>query len=325
MTGHFQPYHSWWPITDEDWWPQLGLPKGQGPTPYKNPHDLKKAWKVRVLTIVIKHMSPDIAKIHKLDRQSKCLQDKMIAKESATWLAVVNQEETLARQKNPNSCLPTSAIVTTHAESLTFCSNSEYDDDNFEDDPNYISTNADVQDCKPQDIDLLNSKVQECKPQEFDLFNIGISNERVSSLQVGDNVDFIRKIKLPQGPTVEDQKVYTCLHEQCPNHECQLGFLDQSLRNAHQSSCAYRTDLQGMGFQRPEPQDNKYLFCMTTRKPNQPQVQGKVSIFPSEKEGQKTSNGNVNLNPLSTTSLEIQTSSQHPINELLSLYDILIN
>ena len=77
-----------------------------------------------------------------------------------------------------------------------------------------------------------------------------------------------------------------------------------------------------MGFQRPEPQDSKSLFCMPTGQPNQPQVQGKVSIFPSEKEGQKTSNGNVNLNPLSTTSLAIPTSSQQPINELLALYDI---
>ncbi|MBA0594661.1 hypothetical protein Gorai_011558, partial [Gossypium raimondii] len=56
----------WWPTGNEEWWPQLGLPKDQGPPPYKKPHDLKKAWKVGVLTAVIKHMSPDIAKIRKL-------------------------------------------------------------------------------------------------------------------------------------------------------------------------------------------------------------------------------------------------------------------
>ena len=39
----------WWPTTNEDWWPQLGLPKGQGPLPYKNIHDLKKDLKVGVL------------------------------------------------------------------------------------------------------------------------------------------------------------------------------------------------------------------------------------------------------------------------------------
>lgn len=138
----------------------------------------------------------------------------------------------------------TNASVTTHAGSLTFSSGSEYDVEGFEDDHNSIYTNNDVQDCKPQDLDLLNSEVQECKPQDFDHFNVGTSNEGVSVLQVGDNVDFIRKRKLPQESPLEDQKVYTCPHEQCPYHERQLGFSDQSLRNAHQSTCAYRTDLQ---------------------------------------------------------------------------------
>ncbi|XP_024540650.1 uncharacterized protein LOC112349801 [Selaginella moellendorffii] len=92
----------WWPSGDEEWWPELGLPKGQGPPPYKKPHDLKKVWKVGVLTAVIRHMSPDIGKIRKLVRQSKCLQDKMTAKESATWISVLNQEEALARQCSGN-------------------------------------------------------------------------------------------------------------------------------------------------------------------------------------------------------------------------------
>ncbi|KAH9622135.1 hypothetical protein KSS87_023616 [Heliosperma pusillum] len=82
----------WWPLGDEEWWSELGLPNGQSP-PYKKPHDLKKMWKVGVLTAVIKHMSPDIAKIRKLVRQSKCLQDKMTAKESSIWLGVLTREE----------------------------------------------------------------------------------------------------------------------------------------------------------------------------------------------------------------------------------------
>jgi hypothetical protein len=95
----------WWPSGEEEWWPQLGqADKDQqgnnqnphGPPPYKKPHDLKKIWKVGVLTAVIKHMSPDISKIRRLIRQSKCLQDKMTAKESATWLAVLSREEAIA-------------------------------------------------------------------------------------------------------------------------------------------------------------------------------------------------------------------------------------
>nr|CAD1833138.1 unnamed protein product [Ananas comosus var. bracteatus] len=99
----------WWPTGGEEWWAQLGMPKDQAlPPPYKKPHDLKKAWKVGVLTAVIKHMSPDIEKIRRLVRQSKCLQDKMTAKESVTWLAVVKQEEELYMQLNPNACAPAS-------------------------------------------------------------------------------------------------------------------------------------------------------------------------------------------------------------------------
>ena len=62
----------WWPTTNKDWWPQLGLPKAQGPLPYKNHHDLKKAWKVGVLTIVITcHLiQPKFANL--LGSQSAC-------------------------------------------------------------------------------------------------------------------------------------------------------------------------------------------------------------------------------------------------------------
>ncbi|KMZ63315.1 hypothetical protein ZOSMA_418G00090 [Zostera marina] len=83
----------WWPSSYEDWWIKLGLPKGEVP-PYKKPHDLKKMWKVGVLTGVIKHMSPNIAKIRNHVRKSKCLQDKMTAKECSIWSEVLNCEET---------------------------------------------------------------------------------------------------------------------------------------------------------------------------------------------------------------------------------------
>lgn len=73
----------WWPSGNEEWWVQLGLQKDNGP-PYKKPYDLKKAWKVAVLMAVIKYMFPDTPKIRKLVKQSKCLQDKITAKESAT-------------------------------------------------------------------------------------------------------------------------------------------------------------------------------------------------------------------------------------------------
>ncbi|KAL0418544.1 UNVERIFIED_CONTAM: ETHYLENE INSENSITIVE 3-like 3 protein [Sesamum radiatum] len=92
----------WWPTGNEEWWMRLGLPKGQMP-PYKKPHDLKKMWKVGVLTAVIKHMSPDIAKIRRLIRQSKCLQDKMTAKESSIWLGVLSREEAFVQQPSSDN------------------------------------------------------------------------------------------------------------------------------------------------------------------------------------------------------------------------------
>ncbi|WCJ36957.1 ETHYLENE INSENSITIVE 3-like 3 protein [Euphorbia peplus] len=92
----------WWPTGNEEWWMKLGLPQGQSP-PYKKPHDLKKMWKVGVLTAVIKHMSPDIAKIRRHVRSSKCLQDKMTAKESAIWLCVLSREESLLQQPSSDN------------------------------------------------------------------------------------------------------------------------------------------------------------------------------------------------------------------------------
>ncbi|KAL3645099.1 hypothetical protein CASFOL_010279 [Castilleja foliolosa] len=120
----------WWPTGNEEWWTRLGLPKGQAP-PYKKPHDLKKMWKVGVLTAVIKHMSPDIAKIRRLIRQSKCLQDKMTAKETSIWLGILSREEAFVR--HPSSDNGSSGISDLPSKSrkskkkMCVDSDSEYD------------------------------------------------------------------------------------------------------------------------------------------------------------------------------------------------------
>ncbi|XP_057733822.1 putative ETHYLENE INSENSITIVE 3-like 4 protein [Arachis stenosperma] len=91
----------WWPNGSEAWWGEQGLlAQEHGPPPYKKPHDLKKTWKVSVLASIIKHMSPDLKKLRRLVTQSKTLQDKMTAKDSATWSKVVNKEEALLRLTN---------------------------------------------------------------------------------------------------------------------------------------------------------------------------------------------------------------------------------
>ncbi|KAF5480821.1 hypothetical protein F2P56_001534 [Juglans regia] len=84
-----------WPTGKELWWGEQGISQEHGPPPYRKPHDLKKAWKVSFLAAVIKNMSPNMENMRRLVRQSKCLQDKMTARETATWSKVVNQEEAL--------------------------------------------------------------------------------------------------------------------------------------------------------------------------------------------------------------------------------------
>lgn len=97
--GIFPP---WWPTGKEPWWNEMGFSKDPGPPPYKKPHDLKKAWKICALTAVIKHMSPNIEKIKHIVRQSRSLQDKLTSKETAIWSAVMNHEESLAREMYPD-------------------------------------------------------------------------------------------------------------------------------------------------------------------------------------------------------------------------------
>lgn len=143
----------WWPSGDEEWWIKLGLPKGQTP-PYKKPHDLKKMWKVGVLTAVIKHMSPDIAKIRRLVRQSKCLQDKMTAKESLIWLSVLNREEALIQQLS--SDIGSSGITETPSKGHggkgkpSVSTDSDYDVDGVDDGGGCVSS-RDSRSNQPQD------------------------------------------------------------------------------------------------------------------------------------------------------------------------------
>ncbi|KAM7528898.1 hypothetical protein LguiB_032308 [Lonicera macranthoides] len=148
----------WWPTGSEEWWVKLKLPKGQSP-PYKKPHDLKKIWKVGVLTAVIKHMSPDIAKIRRLVRQSKCLQDKMTAKESSIWLGVLSREESLIQQ--PSSDRASELTETPSGGrvekcNLPNCSDSDYDVDGVDDGAGSVSSKDDRRN-QEMDVDPCNN------------------------------------------------------------------------------------------------------------------------------------------------------------------------
>jgi ethylene-insensitive protein 3 len=202
----------WWPMGHEDWYAELGIPKEQVPPPYKKPHDLKKAWKVAVLTAVIKHMSPDIEKIRRLVRQSKCLQDKMTAKEISTWLAVLKQEEEAYIKHNPGAVLPLSVTTLTGKVDSLNSSSSEYDVDV-------------VEDCKSETPTENESALNEKYVME---------EERMFG-----GLEFIQKRGAGENQLLVGNQIYTCSNTQCPHSDIGYGFMDRNARNGHQYVCKY--------------------------------------------------------------------------------------
>ncbi|CAN1251469.1 Protein ETHYLENE INSENSITIVE 3 [Linum perenne] len=274
----------WWPSGNEEWWPQLGLPKEQGPPPYKKPHDLKKAWKVGVLTAVIKHMSPDIAKIRKLVRQSKCLQDKMTAKESATWLAIINQEEKLARELYPDFCPPIS--VGGGSGSLVISDCNEYDVEGGEEEPSCFD-------------------VHECKPGNLNAFGADslIKGEIVTASS--NNNDFLQKRKKPSSDVnmMMEPKVYTCEFVQCPYSQIRLGFHDRMSRDNHQLGCPFRSKFAVSNFHVNEVKP--LIF------PQQPKPAAPASVVPPV-----TSSA-----PITFDLTGVPEDGQKMISDLMSVYD----
>ncbi|KAK7306744.1 hypothetical protein VNO77_44700 [Canavalia gladiata] len=280
----------WWPTGNEEWWHQIGLPKDQSPPPYKKPHDLKKAWKVGVLTAVIKHMSPDIAKIRKLVRQSKCLQDKMTAKESATWLAIINQEEALARELYPDYIPPLASAGGSGSMVINDCN--EYDVEGGEDEANF-----DVEDRKSESLGMERMRCRLPVQQA----SFPIKGEAVA------NLDFIRKRKVSgEFNMMMDQKLYTCEHSQCPYNEVRLGFPNRSSRDNHQLNCPYRgttsSDYRGPNFHANEV---------------------KPVVFSQSFVQPKSTPQSVNLVPPSfdLTVLDVPEDDQKMISDLITVYD----
>ncbi|CAL1376714.1 unnamed protein product [Linum trigynum] len=169
----------WWPTGDEIWWEQQeAAAKEQGPPPYRKPHDLKKSWKVSLLTAVIKHMAPDFHRMRRLVRHSKCLQDKMTAKETAIWSNVVTEEEALLGEQLSNSL-----------------------------------------------------RISETDPS---------SSSSTSSSVLAEK----RKGNFGREAAAEEEEVlYPCQNEVCPQSKPGLGFADKNTRSGHQLDCAFSEKL----------------------------------------------------------------------------------
>jgi ethylene-insensitive protein 3 len=195
------------------WWPQAAVPGDLlGPPPYKKPHDLKKAWKVAVLTAVIKHMSPDVDKARRLVRQSKCLQDKMTAREIVTWLAVLRQEEELYLQLHPGA-RPAPSSAAAAATTIPFrASSGEYDVDGEDTGMNHQPPSMD---------DAGHNKFVMVAPA-------ALMKEEAT------DAEFFQKRSAadPELMLGSSFRAYTCGNVQCPQ-----GFPDRNARNAHQHTC----------------------------------------------------------------------------------------
>ncbi|XP_020583004.1 ETHYLENE INSENSITIVE 3-like 1 protein isoform X2 [Phalaenopsis equestris] len=294
----------WWPTGNEDWWPQLGFTNDQPPPPYKKPHDLKKAWKVGVLTAVIKHMSPDIEKIRRLVRQSKCLQDKMTAKESATWLAVVMQEEILFRELHPDASLPPSSVSNRNGTISFSSSCSEYDVEGVDDGKSEDAGNTNL-------VDVSN------------VFNTGTSSGNDLYVVPHNAVkeegyrEFIRKRSAKSDPEIMSNQGIIINNEKSKfaRSDYQLGFMDRSVRsNNHQFLSGYQTSLPS--------------FCTAGFKANEnkPQIMCASSLAQSKLNPTGLQPAVINTSsPFDISGIGIPDDGQKSIIELMNQYEGNIN
>ncbi|XP_019161674.1 PREDICTED: ETHYLENE INSENSITIVE 3-like 1 protein [Ipomoea nil] len=272
----------WWPSGNEEWWGELSLPKDQVPPPYKKPHDLKKAWKVGVLTAVIKHMFPDIAKICKLVRQSKCLQDKMTAKESATWLSIVNQEEALARKMYPDSYPNCSSSALGNGLYL-ITDPSDYNVEGVDDEE---EDNIEVVDYKPRNLVVGAPRVQ-IKEEILDIASHFLGKRNPAAVE----------------DPADQMIIYTCEYPRCPYSNYLMGFNDRNSRNNHQISCPFRLNsCQNLGTLNYQVNNSKQAVYSSMA----PKPPGASAISSS---------------PMDVSTLGLPEDDERAISELLSFYD----
>jgi ethylene-insensitive protein 3 len=221
------------------WWPLAAVPGDLGPPPYKKPHDLKKAWKVAVLTAVIKHMSPDVDKARRLVRQSKCLQDKMTAREIVAWLAVLRQEEELYIQLHPGARpAPSSAAM------FPFCASSgEYDVDGEDDTGRNQQPTSNP--AAAAFLDLSSSFMDDAGHNKF-----VVAEPAPPIKQEAADAVFFQKRSAPAAAVEPElmlggsfRRAYTCGNVQCSHSSSAHGFLDRNTRNAHQYSCMFNNSV----------------------------------------------------------------------------------
>ncbi|KAJ7542097.1 hypothetical protein O6H91_10G089800 [Diphasiastrum complanatum] len=235
----------WWPSGREEWW----LMEGLAPPPYKKPHDLKKVWKVAVLTAIINHMSPDIAKIRKLVRQSKALQDKMTAKESATWNAVLNQEELLNPRQDHPDVIASQKGIDQELESTIVSLGSgmisarEYEVEALNQPPQVVVIGEEE---RAENKEIFNASPDSCNGSSP--HNIGETCPDLNMDTTMGDAKLLpevqdrnkRRTSIPVDPLPFSHRLFLCPYEQCPHHQRENSFEDRKSRNTHQSNCPHK-------------------------------------------------------------------------------------
>ncbi|KAG7535527.1 Ethylene insensitive 3 [Arabidopsis thaliana x Arabidopsis arenosa] len=251
----------WWPNGTELWWGEQGAAAFEhGPPPYRKPHDLRKAWKVSVLAAVIKHMSPNLERVRRLARQSKCLQDKMVAKETDTWSRVLNQEEArLNRLKisddEDEDQEPAKFTCFDQESSLNACFFVAEDQGNNQE-PAYkrVDQESSLNNCflVAQDQELRKEKRVDQETSLNTCFLVDQDQE-----QLGNK----RKGKFSEQEAMLSN-VYTCQNSSCPSSDVSLGFVDKNLRTGHEIECLYGT--QELVNQSSGGGSDRFVRSMTT-------------------------------------------------------------
>ncbi|XP_027343106.1 protein ETHYLENE-INSENSITIVE 3-like 1a [Abrus precatorius] len=213
----------WWPTGNEEWWPDLGFSMAPGPPPYKKPHDLKKVWKLCVLTAVIKHLSPDIAKIQNIVRHSRTLQDKLTAKETAIWMAVIKHEELLAKNMfQPSQDAP----LTTRPNEAN----------NHETEGNGGAKSIVGENNISPPVPTSNIHIDTASDNNNNDNNNNMLPMNHNNLVTSEHAANKRKAELIQSITIPHE-AYSCHNPHCPYHENSIGFSDRNSRNNHQLTC----------------------------------------------------------------------------------------
>ena len=230
-------------------------------------------------------MSPDIAKIRKVVRHSKCLQEKMTAKETGIWFSIMGQEEVLARDQCPDLCPP--PLSPGDSSSFQVNDGSEYDVE---------VPNVDVLEQKPR-FPQLQSVVQ---GEGF--ANLGLERKRKPSL----SSEMLRESL--------DCQLYLCALPRCPHGQPRLGFPDMMARENHQLNCPFRgSSSSGFGTQNHQPasalEANKSLLLqqhVVQRMPMNPQANDfcDMSRIGVPEDTQKTVGGHMEPRTISQKMME---------------------